>query len=135
RRWSRPVRISSVPQAAILDPDTGKPQYDFCCLFGLATGPRARAYLAYTRVKGARSGRVVVVGSKNGGRRWGRPRTVARVRAQTLEPAGAVARDGTVAVTLYGFGNDKPGDAALTTDDWLAYSRDGGAWRRRRRVA
>jgi hypothetical protein len=132
RRWSRPVRITRVPQDAILDPDTGKPQYDFCCLFALATGPHDRAYLAYTRVTGTRSGQVVVVGSKNGGRRWGRPRTVARARAQTLEPAVAVARDGTVALTWYDFRNDKPGDAALTTDYWFAYSRDGGRrWHRR----
>jgi hypothetical protein len=133
RRWSRPVRITRVPQDAILDPDTGKPQYEFCCLFGVATGPRDRAYLGYTRVAGTHSGRVVVVGSKNGGRRWGRPRTVARVRAQTLLPAVAVARDGTVAVTWYDFRNDKIGDGALTTDYWFAYSRDGGRrWQRRR---
>jgi hypothetical protein len=42
-------------------------------------------------------------------------------------PSVAVADDGTVAVTWYDFRHDKPGDAALTTDYWFAYSRDGGS--------
>jgi hypothetical protein len=126
RSWSRPVRITTVPQNPIVDPDTGKSQYDFCCLFGAATGRHGAAYLGYTKVAGTHSGRVVVVRSQNGGRRWGRPRTVVRVRAQVLEPAVAVARDGTVGVTWYDFRNDRPGDGALTTDYWFAYSRDGG---------
>src|SRR5256885_2967861 len=44
----------------------------------------------------------------------------------------AVAGDGTVGVTWYDFRHDRPGDAALTTDYWFAYSRTGGRpWRRR----
>jgi hypothetical protein len=131
RTWSTPVRIATVPQDAILDPDTGKPQYEFCCLFGVAKGRQDRVYLAYTKNAGTHSGRVLIAASKNGGRRWGRPRRVAAVAAQTLEPAVAVAGDGTVGVTWYDFRNDKPGDAPLTTDYWFAYSRDGGRrWKR-----
>jgi hypothetical protein len=132
RSWSRPLRIATVRQDPILDPDTGKPQYDFCCLFGVAVGRRSSAYLAYTKVTGTGLGRVVVVRSKNGGRRWGRRKTVARVPAQTFEPAVAVAGDGTVGVTWYDFRRDKRGDAPLTTDVWFAYSRNGGRrWHRR----
>ncbi len=126
RTWSRPVHITTVGQNPILDPDSGKPQYDHCCLFGFAAGPNGRAYLAYTDVTGARSGRVLVSSSTNGGKSWRRPRTLARLYAQTLLPAVAVADDGTVGITWYDFRNDKPGDNALTTDYWFAYSRDGG---------
>jgi hypothetical protein len=90
-------------------------------LFALAAGRHGSAYLGYTKVAGTHSGRVVVVHSKNGGRRWGRPRTAARPPAQALEPAVAVAGDGTVGVTWYDFRNDKPGDGPLTTDYWFAY--------------
>jgi hypothetical protein len=132
RSWSRPVQITTVPQDAIIDPDTGKPQYQFCCLFGVATGRHGSAYLGYTKVAGTHAGRVVVVHSKDGGRRWGRARTAARVPAQALEPAVAVAGDGTVGVTWYDFRNDKPGDSPLTTDYWFAYSHDRGKrWHRR----
>jgi hypothetical protein len=58
---------------------------------------------------------------------------VARVGAQTLQPAVAVAGDGTVGVTWYDFRHDRAGDGPLTTDYWFAYSRDGGKrWHRRR---
>jgi hypothetical protein len=124
--WSTPVRIVTVGQDPISDPDTGKPQYDFCCLFGVAVAPNDHAYLAYTKVTGAHSGRVLVARSPNGGRMWRGPRTVASVKAQTLEPAIAVAGDNTVGVTWYDFRRDKPGDKALTTDYWFAYSHDGG---------
>ena len=85
RGWTRPVRIATVPQDAIVDPETGKSQYNFCCLFGAATGRHGAAYLGYTKVAGTRSGRVVVVRSKNRGRSSGRPRTAARAGAQVLD--------------------------------------------------
>jgi hypothetical protein len=125
-RWSPPVRIATVGQDPISDPDTGKPQYDFCCLFGVAVAPNDHAYLAYTKVTGRHAGRVLVASSSNGGRTWHGPRTVVSLNAQTLEPAVAVAGDGTVGVTWYDFRHDKPGDRALTTDYWFAYSHDGG---------
>jgi hypothetical protein len=126
KSWSNPVRIGTVGQDAILDPDTGKPRYEFCCLFGFAVAPNDRAYLAYTKVGGRHSGRVLVARSKNGGKAWQPPRTVANPGAETLLPAVAVADDGTVGVSWYDFRHDKPGDASLTTDYWFAYSRDGG---------
>jgi hypothetical protein len=131
RSWSRPVPIATVPQDAILDPDTRKPRYQFCCLFGVAKGGHDRVYVAYTKNAGTHSGRVLIAASRNGGRRWGRPHPVAAVAAQALEPAVAVAGDDTVGVTWYDFRNDKPGDVPLTTDYWFAYSRDGGRrWKR-----
>jgi hypothetical protein len=133
RTWSEPVRIGTVGQDPIVDPDTGKPQYDFCCLFGVAAARDDTIYLAYTKVGGPRSGRVLVASSKDGGKSWGPPRTVANLPAQALQPAVAVADDGTVAVTWYDFRRDKLRDRPLTTDYWFASSRDGGkSWRQRR---
>jgi hypothetical protein len=129
--WSDPVRVTTVPQNAILDPDSGARQYEFCCLFAVAAGPANTAYVAYTKVKGRRSGRVVVVGSTDGGSTWGRPRTVVRLPAQALQAAVAVAGDGTVGVTWYDFRHDNVGDRPLTTDFWFAFSRDHGrTWHR-----
>jgi hypothetical protein len=124
--WSSPVHVTTVGQNPILDPDTGKPRYKFCCLFGVALAPNDRTYLAYTKVTGRKLGRVLISTSPNGGKTWKAPRIVARVHAQTLQPAVAVARDGTVGITWYDFRHDKRGDNSLTTDYWFAYSRDGG---------
>jgi hypothetical protein len=45
-------------------------------------------------------------------------------------PAIATRRRHTVAVTYYDLRRDRPGDGRLTTDLWLALSRDeGGHWR------
>jgi len=129
--WSLPVRITTDPQDAILDPDSGTPFYEFCCVYSLASGGGIRAYVAYTDNNGRRSGRVLVVGSSDGGRTWGSPRNVIHVPAQALQAAVAVTGDGTVGVTWYDFRHDKRGDKALTTDYWFAYSRDHGkTWRR-----
>jgi hypothetical protein len=38
-----------------------------------------------------------------------------------------VDASGRVAVSYYDFRNDRPGDAVLSTDLWLAHSHDGGA--------
>lgn len=129
--WSAPVPVTTVPQDAILDPDGGKPVYEFCCLYSLAAGKGNRAYVAYTDNNGRRSGRVVVVGSDDGGLSWGSTQTVVHVPAQALQAAVAVAGDGTVGVTWYDFRHDKRGDRPLTTDYWFAYSRDHGeTWHR-----
>lgn len=124
--WSQPARIATVDQSPILDPHTGKPIYKFCCLYSVALAPNDDAYVAYTKVAGAHSGKVFVARSADGGKSWGKPRAVASLRAQTLIPSVAVADDGTVGVTWYDFRHDKPGDKPLTTDYWFAYSRDSG---------
>jgi hypothetical protein len=129
--WSRPVRIARVAQNAIIDPDSGKAIYEFCCLYSVAIARRHDAYVAYTTVAGTRSGKVLVVHSDDGGKTWGRPHAVVSLPAQTLIPSIAVAQDGTLGLTWYDFRRDKRGDKALTTDYWFAYSRDHGRrWHR-----
>jgi hypothetical protein len=52
------------------------------------------------------------------------------VSAYAFEPAIAVDKRGTVGVIWYDLRNDRPGDAALTADVWLAHSHNRGtSWR------
>jgi hypothetical protein len=52
------------------------------------------------------------------------------VSAYAFEPAIAVDKHGTVGVIWYDLRNDRPGDAALTADVWLAHSHNRGtSWR------
>ena len=69
--WSKPVRIAAVAQNPIVDPDISNPIYASCCLYAVATGSNDHVYLAYTKVAGAHSGKVIVVRSKDGGKTWG----------------------------------------------------------------
>jgi hypothetical protein len=46
------------------------------------------------------------------------------VSAYAFEPAIAVDKRGTVGVIWYDLRNDRPGDAALTADVWLAHSHN-----------
>jgi len=82
----------------IVDPDTGRLQYNFCCLFGVASGRRSQGVHRLLQGHGnaLRPGRRPFEGRRQA---LGRPRTVARMRAQALEAAVAVAGDGTVGVT------------------------------------
>jgi hypothetical protein len=49
------------------------------------------------------------------------------VTAFAFQPAIAVDARGTVGVIWYDNRNDRPGDAARTTDVWFAHSADGGS--------
>jgi hypothetical protein len=133
--WSRPVEIARVAQNPIVDPDSGDPVYSFCCLYSVAAARDDNAYLAYTKVAGAKSGKLLVARSPNGGKKWQRPRAVITLHAQALISSAAVADDGTVGVTWYDLRRDKAGDAALTTDYWFAWSRDRGRHWHKSRVA
>jgi len=50
------------------DPDTGKPVYEFCCLYGIASDQHNRAYVTYTKNSGRHRGRVLVAASDDGGK-------------------------------------------------------------------
>ena len=54
RRSAHDVDLERVPHIV----KAGAPQYNLCCLFSLASGPRRNAYITYTKVAGKRSGRV-----------------------------------------------------------------------------
>jgi hypothetical protein len=66
---------------------------------------------------------ILIARSANGGRTWSAPVKVNQTPAgaQAFTAAVDVAANGDVAVTYYDFRNDKPGDAALSTDSWIVH--------------
>lgn len=91
----------------------------------IAVDPRnGDVYAAWedARFSGTSSAGVVVSRSRDGGATWSRP-----VSGNPATPPGvqasfeklAVAADGAVGILFYDFRNDRPGDAALSTDAFL----------------
>jgi hypothetical protein len=71
--------------------------------------------------------------SRDGGRSWSAPGTVAHVPTQAFIPGVAVAKGGVVGVSWDDFTGDVRGDDKLTTRVWFAHSHDRGrSWERRR---
>ena len=116
------------PLLGFFDPQTGLefPQAHFP---SAAVAPDGTAYVAFEDNRSATSGAIGILRSRDGGRSW-TSFTLPGVRAYAFEPAIAVDAHGTVGVTWYDLRNDRPGDAALTTDVWFAHSPDRGrSWR------
>jgi hypothetical protein len=79
------------------------------------------------------SSRQIMLSSSKNGRDWSEARLVSPASARAFTPDLAVARNGTVGVRFYDLRNDRPGDAALTTDSWFRHSHDSGrSWREAR---
>lgn len=96
-----------------------------------ATGPDGAIYVAWHHNTSIAEGEVSTARSDDGGVTWTEPLTVARVGGQVLNPKIAVADDGTVGVIWADLRNDdpvpnEPDDDELTTDWWVATSRDKG---------
>jgi len=123
--WLPPVQIGSQPVQAIVDPETGAelPQPGFPTAAAARDGT---VYAAFEASTSASSGAIGLARSRDGGRTW-RTGMVPGVSAFAFEPSIAVDSHGRVGLTWYDLRNDRPGDAALTTDVWFAQSRDGGA--------
>ena len=72
---------------------------------------------------------ILLARSRDGGLRWDAP-VVADKTPRGVDAFTAmvdVDSQGRVAVSYYDFRNDRPGDAALSTDLWVSHSHDGGA--------
>jgi hypothetical protein len=127
RTWLPPVQIGSQPVQTIVDPETGVelPQPGF----PTAAARDGTVYAAFEASTSASSGAIGLAMSWDGGRTWSAS-TVPGVSAFAFEPSIAAGSHGTVGLAWYDLRNDRPGDAALTTDVWLAQSHDSGAtWR------
>jgi hypothetical protein len=136
KTWSAPVQFGLRPLRGYPhDPEHGQPGDEDGRVYGpalltAAAGPRGSAYAAWADTESPTDGKVLLVRSTDGGATWSPPEPVVTLHAEAFTPAVAAGRDGTVAVTWYDFRRDRPGDAALTTDRWLAHSHDGGrTWR------
>jgi hypothetical protein len=129
--WSAPVQVAAQPIQPYLDPETGDqlPNQDLT-FHSAAIGPDGTVYVAWDRDSSATSGTIDIAKSSDGGVTWSGPTPLPGVTAFTFQPAIAVDSRGTVGVIWYDTRNDRPGDAALTTDVWFAHSPDGGgSWR------
>jgi hypothetical protein len=101
----------------------------FC---GVAVLPDGRVVAVWLR-SGARRSQVVQATSVDGGRSWSPARRVLVRRGRAFTPALAAGPDGSLGLSFYETGRDRPGDDALTTDVAFAHSRDGGrTWTARR---
>jgi hypothetical protein len=131
RTWSAPVQVTSQPVAPIPDPETGDALSNQDLTFhSAAIGRDGTVYVAWDRDSSATSGTIDIAKSSDGGVTWSGPTALPGVTAFTFEPAIAVDGRGTVGVIWYDTRNDRPGDAALTTDVWFAHSPDGGgSWK------
>lgn len=128
RTWSAPVEVVSQSVAPFFDAETGDalPSQDLT-FHSAAIAPDGTVYVAWDRNNSATSGTIDVAKSRDGGRTWSGPTPVPVATAFTFQPAIAVDGRGTVGLTWYDNRNDRPGDAARTTDIWFAHSDDGGS--------
>jgi hypothetical protein len=132
RSWSPPVRIADIgTPSAPRDPNTGAEVRAFNVV-STALARDGTAYVVWNEIRSPRSARILISRSRDAGRTWTRPGTVARLDTQAFLPNVAVMADGTVGVSFDDFRNDRPGDGRLSTDVWFRHSHDGGrSWRER----
>jgi hypothetical protein len=129
--WSAPVEVVSQPVQPYFDPETGDqlPNQDLT-FHSAAIAPDGTVYVAWDRASSGTSGTIDIAQSRDGGMTWSGPTALPGVTAFAFQPAIAVDRRGTVGIMWYDTRNDRPGDAALTTDVWFAHSADAGSsWR------
>jgi hypothetical protein len=128
RTWSPAVQVASQPIQPIFDAETGEqlPNQDLI-IHSAAVAPDGSVDIAWDHDSSGTTGQIDVARSRDAGRTW-TVTALPRVRAFAFEPSIAVDAHGTVGLTWYDFRNDRPGDAALTTDVWFAHSDDGSTW-------
>ena len=129
RTWLAPVQLGpQLPLVGFFHPEFGQlPQPHFP---SAAVAPDGTAYVVFENNSSETVGGIGVAKSRDGGLTWSSS-MLPGVSAYAFEPAVAVDKHGTVGVIWYDLRNDRPGDAALTTDVWFAHSHDRGtSWRR-----
>jgi hypothetical protein len=131
--WSEPQMIGTIPHpVAPEDPETGAEVRAFPVI-DTAIAKDGTAYVVWNEIFSEHSSEIFFSRSRDGGRSWSAPGTVASVPTQAFIPGVAVAREGVVGVSWDDFTGDVPGDDKLTTRVWFAHSHNGGrTWDRRR---
>lgn len=127
--WSAPVYIADLLAVGTTDPVSGLAVRDGSIIPTLAAGPNGELYVAWQDARfsaGVRDG-IAVSRSNDGGLTWSAPvRANGAPGVPAFTPVLHVADDGTVGVSYYDLRSDTA-TAPLSTDVWLARSRDGGA--------
>jgi hypothetical protein len=135
RTWSAPVEAGTYPLTSASDPDTGRPLRASGIVMSSAAGRDGSLYVSWFVARPRGDSEVWLARSPDGGRSWLPAQVVVREPAQTFLSAVSVGADGAVAVSWYDFRNHQPGGSQLTTDLWLAVSRDRGTSWSTRHVA
>ncbi|MFZ5638670.1 MAG: exo-alpha-sialidase [Pseudomonadota bacterium] len=127
--WSQPVYIAEQFAVGTRDPVSGTAVRDGSIVPTIAAGPNGEVYVAWqdSRFTGGVHDGIALSRSSDGGLSWSTPVRVNGAPAvPAFTPSLHVAADGTVGVSYYDLRNDTA-TAPLSTDAWLARSRDGGA--------
>jgi hypothetical protein len=124
--WSAPILIGVGRNLSLEDEETSTPiRSGTTPVFNAAAGIEGRAYVAWTNVTSGDASELTIVGTRDGGRSWSRPRRVAKASDRPMNPDVAVADNGSVALRFYDLREDEAGDEALSTRSWLRVSRHG----------
>jgi hypothetical protein len=124
--WSEPVAAGGNVYMPIPDPE-GSGGKAGTYKFDLATGPAGLAVAVHADRGEDGRGRIVMSRSRDDGLTWSEPFDAIVRPAAVFMPAVAIDDSGTIALFWYDWAFDVPGDAALSTDAWMAASNDGGA--------
>jgi hypothetical protein len=132
RTWSPPRLIATIPHPVAPHDPKSKAEVRAFPVIDTAVAGDGTAYVVWNEIFSERRSKIFIARSRDGGRTWSAPGTVARVPTQAFIPAVAVAKGGVVGVTWDDFSGDRPLDDKLTTRVWFAHSHDRGrSWRRR----
>jgi hypothetical protein len=133
RTWSEPVQIAAIDNpVAPEDPKSGAEVRAFPVV-DTAVGRDGTVYVVWNEIFSEKRSRISISRSRDGGRRWSKPKAVANRPTQAFVPAVAVAADGVVGVTFDDFTGDRARDDALTTRVWLFHSGNRGrTWTRQK---
>lgn len=127
--WSAPIDVAELLAVGTRDPVSGLAVRDGAIVPTIAAGPGGELYVAWQDSRfsaGVRDG-IALSRSNDGGLSWSTPvRVNGAPGVPAFTPSLHVAADGTVGVSYYDLRSDTA-TAPLSTDAWLARSRDGGA--------
>lgn len=126
--WSAPIDVAELLAIGTRDPVSGLAVRDGSIVPTIAAGPGGELYVAWQDARfsaGVRDG-IALSRSNDGGLSWSTPvRVNGAPGVPAFTPSLHVAADGTVGVSYYDLRSDTA-TAPLSTDAWLARSRDGG---------
>jgi hypothetical protein len=133
--WSRETIVNRLLSDEVTDPDdghdvrTGDILPDWAADRSTAA-TRGNLYVVWmdTRFNDGDHNDILLARSTDGGFTWDAPVVVDRtpLGVDAFTPMVDVDARGRVAVSYYDFRKDRAGDAALSTDLWIAHSHDGG---------
>ncbi|HTK77009.1 MAG TPA: sialidase family protein [Gemmataceae bacterium] len=128
--WSEPIPVADIRPVGVSSVKTGVPVRSGALVPALAVDPSSGAiYMTWQDgiFSGGQREGIGFVSSNDGGLTWSTPIRINKVpEVQAFNPAIAVQRNGTIAVTYFDFRKDTDDRAKLMTTLWRVTSTDGG---------